>query len=211
MAETNGISLIIPSARKVPHGNHKRISGAFSPLELMDCPHQSVGVCFNNELGDTSMKCLAYLLVLVAASGVGCAYTVTQGPNSVSKDGKPDAVVKTKGNYSVAAHCFSRAYRNGGCQTARGQLYCYIMPQVEVAPDKDFGEFYKGNEFNVIFRNTADGNSEGEVYIHSDPLRSSSGKRTDLNFLLDRTERCQIKDSPSDEQKDDDTTSESSS
>jgi hypothetical protein len=137
----------------------------------------------------------ALLVTLLAFSG--CATTPPPGPDSVSVDSKPETVVRTKGNYSVAAHCFSRAFRDGGCKYLGG-YNCDYPPQVEVAPDTNFGEFYLANSFDVIFRNTADGNSEGEFYLFSRRGQTSSARKNIVNWILDRTERCQLKDSHGD-------------
>ena len=138
----------------------------------------------------------ALLVTLLAFAG--CAITPPPGADSA-----PDlrvtqeTVVRTKGNYSVAAHCFSRAFRDGGCKSLGGN-YCNYSPQVEVAPDTNFGEFYWFNFFDVIFRNTADGNSEGEFYLFSRRGQTSSARKKIVNWILDRTERCQLKDSHGD-------------
>ena len=158
------------------------------------------------------MRWLAYLLVLISGLGVGCSTPVPQGPVAIFRWGAPNAIVKTKGNYEVATYCFSRAYRGVGCKVPRAKSsrwLCTLSSQVEIAPDQDFGEFYRNLDFDVIFTNTEDGNSEGAVYMAGNSALRKSEAR--LRNLLEATRECQIKDSPSDEHKDDDTTSESSS
>ena len=130
-----------------------------------------------------------FALLVTLLAFAGCAIMPPPGPDSVSVDSKPAAVVRTKGNKSVAAHCFSRAIRDGGCKDFNG-FACVGAAQVEVAPDTNFGEFYWGNWFDVIFRNTADGNSEGELYLASG---GDWRREKVVNWILDRTERCHLK------------------
>ena len=93
------------------------------------------------------------------------------------------ATVKTKGHYTSAAYCFSREWRKNTGGNPRD-------PVVEVDPEVDFAEIYfvPGNNINLLFRSTEDGNSVAQIYISDEIFNASLFQAK----MLEYTSACQL-------------------
>ena len=144
------------------------------------------------------MKPLAVplLLCLTLLGGSGCL--LPQSPRETYSLGAMESV-NTKGSYEVAAHCFSREFRNAD----KGIFYFTVFgsPALENDPSQDYAELFfvttnRSHHAIVIkFLNAGDGNSTAEIYLSNYfphiwwVSRAKVGKE-----LVEMTAKCQLEE-----------------